>query len=162
MNDAIYAAFEQGCNVDFGLGRTELTVKGQFGSATDPFDRKRHNLQVHLRPSPRFLQIAESLPAETRYTDVHKLYINEVSTRQESYRYQPEPKLPFNQVPAGSRFFYLHGGNIRLIGEDERVGVTLRSLESGEEWFFPLDPRHFPVNEASAVTMRLVSRVTIQ
>lgn len=155
MNDAIYEAFEQGFNVDFGLGRTELTVKGQFSAPADPFDRKRHSLQVHLRPSPRFLQIADSLPAETRYTDVHKLFINEVSTVQESYRYQPEPKLPFNQLPAGSRFFYLHGGNIRLLGEDERVGITLRNLESGEEWFFPLSPSYFPVNEASAVTLLL-------
>lgn len=47
----IYDAIEEGYNVDFGFGRTELTVNGPFESLYEKFDPNRHTLAPRLRPS---------------------------------------------------------------------------------------------------------------
>ena len=46
----IYDAIEEGYNVDFGFGRTELTVNGPFETLYEKFDPNRHTLAPRLRP----------------------------------------------------------------------------------------------------------------
>ena len=46
----IYDAIEEGFNVDFGFGRTEITLNGSFESLYEKFDPERHTLAPRLRP----------------------------------------------------------------------------------------------------------------
>ena len=53
----IYDAIEEGFNVDFGFGRTEITLNGSFESLYEKFDPERHTLAPRLRPSPELKPI---------------------------------------------------------------------------------------------------------
>ena len=59
----IYDAIEEGYNVDFGFGRTELTVNGPFETLYEKFDPNRHTLAPRLRPSPQLKQRVGNLRA---------------------------------------------------------------------------------------------------
>lgn len=58
MLEEIYLAIEDGFNIDFDLGRIEVTVNGSFESLFSKFDREEHTLAPRLRPSPRLRQCA--------------------------------------------------------------------------------------------------------
>lgn len=133
MVEEMYRAFEDGFNVDFDLGRTELTVNGRFNGAHDKFDKKRHSLNVCLRPSARLNQIADYVPAQTDHFYANIPHITEVNTLDKpSGR---DAVMPFNTVPAGSdRPIFIHGMRLKLMGDLPDVGVTLRNLESGESY----------------------------
>lgn len=53
IKNEIYEAIEEGFNVDFGFGRTEITASGSFESLGEKFNRKKHTLTPCLRPSPQ-------------------------------------------------------------------------------------------------------------
>lgn len=74
----IYDAIEEGFNVDFGFGRTEITLNGSFESLYEKFDPERHTLAPRLRPSPELKQRVANLRA-----------VNE--TYQLDYNSQPRP-----------------------------------------------------------------------
>lgn len=59
----IYDAIEEGYNVDFGFGRTELTVNGPFETLYEKFDPDRHTLAPRLRPAPQLKQRVGNLRA---------------------------------------------------------------------------------------------------
>ena len=62
IKEEIYDAIEDGFNVDFGFGRTEMSVSGAFDYLNQQADRERHKLVPNLRPSPRLRQHAARIP----------------------------------------------------------------------------------------------------
>ncbi len=135
----IYAAIEEGYNVDFGFGRTELTLNGPFESLYEKFDPARHTLAPRLRPAPQLRQRVANLRAvnETYLLDSNSMprpaYV--------SLRIQPrtpDSDEPYNQIPAGEhRIISIYGERLKLVGDHPDVGITLSFPESGETWFFP-------------------------
>ena len=49
--------------MDFGFGRTELTVNGPFETLYEKFDPDRHTLAPRLRPAPQLKQRVGNLRA---------------------------------------------------------------------------------------------------
>ena len=99
----IYDAIEEGYNVDFGFGRTELTVNGPFESLYEKFDPNRHTLAPRLRPAPELKQRVANLRAvnETYQLD----YNSQPRPAYVSLRIQPrtpDRAEPYNQLGSGS------------------------------------------------------------
>lgn len=141
MNNEVYDAIEHGFNVDLGLARTELIVKGRFNSEYDKFDPDRHALEIRFRPSPRLKQVAASIPGDCQ----PGLFasgpgINEISIYREPHSGNDPSRLPFNTLPTGyDSPVFLYGRRLRLMGDHPDVGVTLRCLTTGEEARIPLN-----------------------
>ena len=138
LKEELYDALRRGLNVDFEFGRIEMGVSGAFRSALDPFDPERNQLVANLRPSPRLRQLAASIPAENMTTD---FFPNSPQPAYVSLRIEPrtaESDEPYNQLPAGThKHVSVYGRRLRLMGDHPDVGIRLRSLESGEEHFYP-------------------------
>ena len=58
-----------------------------------------------------------------------------------SLRIQPrtsDSDEPYNQLPAGEHpFISIYGDRLKLAGDSPEVGLTLRSVETGDEHFYP-------------------------
>ena len=103
----IYDAIEEGYNVDFGFGRTELTVNGPFESLYEKFDPNRHTLAPRLRPSPELKQRVANLRAvnETYQLD----YNSQPRPAYVSLRIQPrtpDSDEPYNHPDGSEEHFY--------------------------------------------------------
>lgn len=145
IKEEIYNAIEDGFNVDFGFGRMELTVNGAFISPNEEADRKRHKLVPKLRPSPRLRQSAARIPLETEVWDrpVNAPRPSCVSLEMDAD--QARNIELFNRIPAGEPpFLNIYGDRLVLLGDRPGVGIRLRCLEDGEEYFFP--PRQVVIN----------------
>lgn len=153
MKEEMYSAIEDGFNVDFGLGRTELSVHGRFLSEYEPFDPKRHNLQIHLRPSPRLIQLAGLIPAETSRFYRNQPIVNEASTDNQPRGKQKHPARAFNTAEAGSPILFFYGSRLKLMGDHPDVGITLRRCDTDEERFFT--PDQLLINEAATLCLHL-------
>ena len=122
----IYDAIEEGFNVDFGFGRTEITLNGSFESLYEKFDPERHTLAPRLRPSPELKQRVANLRAvnETYQLD----YNSQPRPAYVSLRIQPrtpDSDEPYNQLPAGEHHF------ISIYGD------RLHRPDGSEEHFYP-------------------------
>ncbi|TWV63733.1 DUF4469 domain-containing protein [Parabacteroides distasonis] len=137
----IYDAIEEGFNVDFGFGRTEITLNGPFESLYEKFDPERHTLAPRLRPSPELKQRVANLRAvnETYQLD----YNSQPRPAYVSLRIEPrtpDSDEPYNQLPAGEHHFIsIYGDRLKLMGDNPGVGILLRSCETGEERFYTAD-----------------------
>ena len=135
----IYDAIEEGFNVDFGFGRTEITLNGSFESLYEKFDPERHTLAPRLRPSPELKQRVANLRAvnETYQLD----YNSQPRPAYVSLRIQPrtpDSDEPYNQLPAGEHHFIsIYGDRLKLMGDDPRVGLYLHRPDGSEEHFYP-------------------------
>lgn len=134
----IYEAIEDGFNVDFGFGRTEITANGSFEYLGEKFNRKKHTLTPCLRPSPQLKQRTARIPVEnitqgTYANAPHPAYVS----------LEIEPRTinstePYNQLPAGRHpFVSIYGSRLKLMGDLPGVSIQLRCVETGEEYFFP-------------------------
>ena len=85
MIEEMYGAIHDGFNVDFRLGRTELTVTGRFNAPTDKFDRAKHAIRANFRPSPRLNQLIDSFPAEVSNFNANAPLPNELSIYNERH-----------------------------------------------------------------------------
>lgn len=137
MKEELYCAIEDGYNVDFDFGRTEITVSGNFDSIGDKFDNKRHTLTPCLRPSPQLKQRTARIPAEN---SSNSLFANAPHPSYVSLSIYPrtaESSEPFNQLPAGRHsFISIYGSRLTLLGDLPEVGIRLRCAETGVEQFF--------------------------
>lgn len=160
IKDEIYDAIEQGFNVDFGLARTEMVVRGRFTSESDKFDKKRHSLQARFRPSPRLNQLTGIIPAETQTGFfANGPGINEISVSNQPYSSQPDPALPLNTLPAGYTLpLFLHGRRLKLMGDHPSVGITVRCLDTGQECF--ISPRMVFINDSTLLAFQLPLALT--
>ncbi|MCD7848833.1 MAG: hypothetical protein LUH63_03270 [Parabacteroides sp.] len=136
----IYEAIEDGFNVDFGFGRTEITINGPFESVGEKFNRKKHTLTPCLRPSPQLKQRTARIPAENISYGV---FANAPRPAYVSLRIEPrtsDSTEPYNQLPAGPHHFIsIYGDRLRLMGDLPGVGVLLRCVETDEEHFYTAD-----------------------
>lgn len=143
MMDEVYGALEHGFNVDFGLGRTEMTVGGRFKSPFDKFDRKRHAIRIKLRPSPRLNQLADWFPVEVSNYYANAPLPNEVSIHNDAYRGQEGRE--FCVIPPGYRLpLFIHGRRLKIMGDDPTVGLVIRQ-EEGEKQYF-IEPHMVFIN----------------
>lgn len=145
IKNEIYNAIEDGFNVDFGFGRTEITVNGRFESIGEKFDRKKHTLTPCLRPSPQLKQRTARIPAENIS---YGIFANAPRPAYVSLRIEPrtsDSTEPYNQLPAGPHHFIsIYGDRLKLMGDLPGVGVLLRCVATGEEYFFP--PNEMSIN----------------
>ena len=138
MIGEIYNAIKDGFNVDFGLGRVEVSVNGSFTSAYDKFDRNSHQLVPSLRPSPRLRQEIGRIPAEVEHFNPHGPCPNNIST--DIRPYKREDEMPFNTLEPGlPPHVSIFGSRLKLMGDLPGVGLTLRCLETGESYFIEPD-----------------------
>ena len=136
MVSEIYKATEDGYNVDFGLGKTELTINGPFESEYEKFDPEKHTITTKLRPSPRLHQVTSHIPAENIGLSTN---VNCPRPQYISLAIEPrsnDDESPYNQIPAGDHpHVSIYGSRMKLMGDQPEVGLTIRSLETGEEYF---------------------------
>lgn len=149
MKEEIYNAIRDGFNVDFGLARTEMVVRGSFQSEFDKFDKKRHSLQTRFRASPRLNQLVDYIPISTETGFfANAPGINEISISNQPHTRLEEPPCPFNTLPAGYTLpLFLHGRRLKVMGDHPSVGITLRCLDTGEKGFVP--PREVFINDST-------------
>lgn len=145
IKQEIYEALEDGFNVDFGFGRTELSPNGGFEYLGEKFDRKKHMLVPNLRPSPQLKQRVARIPVENI---THETFANAPRPSYVSLKIEPrtsDSTEPYNQLPAGRHsFISIYGSRLTLMGDLPRVGVLLRCVATGEEYFYP--PSEMSVN----------------
>lgn len=141
----IYEAVEDGFNVDFGFGRTEITPNGSFEYLGEKFDRKKHTLIPNLRPSPQLKQRTARIPVENITLET---FANAPRPAYVSLKIEPrtfDSTEPYNQLPAGRHpFISIYGSRLTLMGDLPGVGVQLRCVATGEEYFYP--PNKMSVN----------------
>ena len=148
MLEEIYGAIEDGFNVDFGLGRTELTVGGRFKTEFEKFDRERHAIRINLRPSPRLNQLADWFPAEVIQFFPNAPLPNEVSIHND--RYLNQEGREFCVIPAGYTLpLFIHGKRLKVMGDHPDVGIVIRQ-EEGEIKYF-IEPRMVFINESPSL-----------
>lgn len=146
MIDEIYNALKDGRNVDFGLGRTELIVSGRFATPLEPFDRKRHTIQINLRPSPRLNQLADFFPVEVTNFNANEPLPNEVSIYPDPYSRQEGRE--FGVIPnAYSQPLFIHGRRLKVMGDQPGVGLHLCHLPTGATYF--IAPNYVFINQAN-------------
>lgn len=140
LKTEIYDAIEEGYNVDFGFGRTELTMNGPFETLYEEFDPDRHTLAPRLRPAPLLKQRVGNLKA---VNETYQLNYNSmprplyVSRRIEPRR--PDSDEPYNQLPPGEYHnISIYGDRLKLAGDHPEVGLTLRSTETGETYSYTI------------------------
>lgn len=105
MKEEIYQAVRDGYNVDFGLARTEVVVRGSFAYEMEPFDKERHSLQARFRPSPRLNQLMGLIPAETKTGFFPNAPgINEISVSNRPHSRMEEPPTRSTPCPPDTRF----------------------------------------------------------
>jgi len=136
----IYDALEEGYNVDFGFGRTELTVNGPFETLYEKFDPDRHRLAPRLRPAPQLRQRVGNLQA---VNETYQLNYNSMPRpTYVSLRIQPREAgsdEPYNQLPPGTHHsISIYGERLKLAGDSPEVGLTLRSTETGEAYSYTI------------------------
>lgn len=148
MKDELYNAIEDGFNVDFGFGRTEITVNGKFDSAGDKFDKKRHSLTPSLRPSLQLKQRTARIPAENTTNQQHA---NAPHPSYVSLAITPrtiDSTEPYNQLPSGYLpFVSIYGSRLKLMGNLPGVGIQLRCLETDTGYF--IGPEQVIINTVS-------------
>ncbi|MCS3065027.1 hypothetical protein NXX40_23620 [Parabacteroides distasonis] len=105
----IYDAIEEGYNVDFGFGRTELTVNGPFETLYEKFDPDRHTLAPRLRPAPQLKQRVGNLRA------VNETYPASLQLDAPPHLRQPPHPTPYvrqrralQPAPRGRASLHLH------------------------------------------------------
>ena len=134
----IYKAVEDGFNVDFGFGRTEITPNGSFEYLDEKFDSKKHTLVPNLRPSPQLKQRTARIPVENITLET---FANAPRPAYVSLKIEPrtvDSTEPYNQLPAGRHpFISIYGSRLTLMGDLPGVGVQLRCVATGEEYFYP-------------------------
>lgn len=146
MSDEIYNAIERGFNVDFCFGRTELNVLGRFTTPLEPFDRKRHAIQINLRPSPRMNQLAAWFPVEVRGFNPNAPLPNEVSIFPDAYSGQEE--RVFCEIPSTPVSpLFIHGRRIKVMGDLPDVGLHFTHELTGITHF--VAPKQIFINEAT-------------
>lgn len=155
LKEEIYLALGEGLNVDFGFGRTELTLRGAFEQPYEAFDPERHAFAPRLRPSPQLRQRVAHLKGEN---DTHRLERDSMPLPSYvSLGYKPREAgstEPYNEIPASeAHLLFVHGQRLKLAGDDPSVGITLRRLATGEEWHFN-DKWTVLVNEAACLCLR--------
>lgn len=157
MVEEIYGAIEDSFNVDFGLGRTEMTVKGRFKTEYEKFDRERHAICIKLRPSPRLNQLAGWFPAEVTPYHRNAPLPNEVSIHNDCYRQQEDRE--FCVIPANYTLpLFIHGSRLKLMGDHPEVGIIIRQ-EEGEKKYF-INPRMVFINESTHLAFMLPEPLT--
>lgn len=145
MGEEIYNAIEQGFNVDFDFGRTEIDIIGRFNTPLEPFDYKRHAIRINLRPSPRLNQLAASFPVEVKGFYPNAPLPNEVSIHQDAYSQQEDRE--FCQIPASPlRPLFIHGRRMKVMGDLPDVGLYLINQATGTRYF--IAPKMIFINES--------------
>ena len=138
IKNEIYEAIEEGFNVDFGFGRTEITASGSFESLGEKFNRKKHTLTPCLRPSPQLKQRTARIPVENI---TQETFANAPRPAYVSLKIEPrtaDSTEPYNQLPAGRHpFISIYGSRLTLMGGLPGVGVRLRCVATDEEYFYP-------------------------
>ena len=158
MMEEIYGAIEDGFNVDFGLGRTELTVNGRFKTEYEKFDRKRHAIRIKLRPSPRLNQLADWFPVEVTPYHRNAPAPTEVSNHNDPFRRQEGRE--FCVIPAGYTLpLFIHGLRIKVMGDHPEVGLVLRQEEGGDKRYF-IEPNRIFINESTRLAFMLPEVLT--
>lgn len=143
MINEIYEAMEDGFNVDFGLGRTDVVVDGAFDNPSSPFDKKQHTLVPRLYPSPRLRQCIGRIPAENYRPQQNGPQPSYASLAIEPVKH-PDPQT-FNRIPPGRHpFLSIYGKHLKLAGDLPGVGLTIRCLETGESHFY--SPHDLSIN----------------
>ena len=132
MADEIYEAIEEGFNVDIGVGRLELTVRGAFNNPNARPDRNEHVVQPNFVPSPQLKQRVANLKCINDSRDIFKprlMYINGEN------QYYPEGNpLLVNKLQMGTYpVLFLFGQKLKLEGEHPDVGLRFLS-PAGEEY----------------------------
>lgn len=157
MMEEVYGAIEDGFNVDFGLGRTEMTVGGRFKSPFDKFDRKRHAIRIKLRPSPRLNQLADWFPVEVKSGYPNAPLPNEVSIHNDPYSRQEGRE--FCVIPADYRLpLFIHGRRLKIMGDDPSNGLLIRQ-EEGEKQYF-IEPHMVFINMSTQLAFMLPEALT--
>lgn len=143
MINEIYDAIEDGYNVDFGLGRTDVVVDGPFESVLSSFDKKIHTLIPRLYPSPRLKQCVGRIPGENYHPTKNGPRPSYASLSIEPF--DRDSGETFNCIPAGKHpFVSIYGNFLKLVGDLPGVGLTIRCLETGESYFY--SPRDLAIN----------------
>ena len=125
--DEIYSALEDGFNVDFGLGRTDLSVGGTFVNTGDDFDPDRHTFSFHLRPSPRLMQLAEHLKGDN--FNGPQRAPRPATIRPAMPEQWPVDKKLGKALPYGCPSFEVEGDQLKVMGDHPDTGLTLRRLD---------------------------------
>lgn len=135
MINEIYEATEDGFNVDFGLGRTDVVVDGAFDNVWSPFDKHQHTLAPRLYPSPRLKQCVGRIPAENIRPQQNGPQPDYASLAIEPLKHRDA--ATFNRIPPGRHpFVSIYGKHLKLAGDLPGVGLTIRCLETGESHFY--------------------------
>ncbi len=143
MVSTLYWAVRMGYEVDFGFGRTQLSVSGNFSEiGINGFDPELHRLEMTLCPSPRLQQCAAYRPVKVEFGNKSPLAPAPMYVSRKL-----SPKAPrdgsVNKLPAGScNAFFIYGKRLMLMGDHPDVGVVLRCLSTGESTFYPTEEMH--------------------
>lgn len=157
MIDEMYNAIEDGFNVDFGLGRTELIVTGRFNSPNDKFDRERHAIRANFRPSPRLNQLTDWFPAEVSNFYENAPLPNEVSIYNE--RHNDGMAYEFCCIPPDYTLpLFIHGRRVKVMGDHPEVGIVIRQEEGDKRYF--IEPRFVFINEAAHLAFQVPEPLT--
>lgn len=158
MAEEIYKALEDGFNVDFGFGRTELIVTGRFKTEYEKFDRTRHAIRINLRPSPRLNQLASCFPVEITRFNPNAPLINEISIHNDPYRRQEGRE--FCVIPAGYTLpLFIHGHRLKIMGDHPQTGIVVRQEEEDGKVYFIESNRVF-INESTRLAFMLPEPLT--
>ena len=102
IKNEIYEAIEEGFNVDFGFGRTEITASGSFESLGEKFNRKKHTLTPCLRPSPQLKRHA-SRSKTSRRKRSPMLRVRPMSASRSNLALLTAPNLTISFLPDAIR-----------------------------------------------------------
>lgn len=104
---------------------------------------------ARFRASSRQNQLVSSIPTATETGFfANAPGINEISTSNQPHSSQSDPTFPFNSLPSGYTLpLFLHGRRLKLMGDHPSVGITLRRLDTRQEYFIP--PQMVFINDSN-------------
>lgn len=140
LKEEIYRAIEEGHNVDFGFGRTELTMQGSFSHDEERYDPSRHTLTARLRSSPQLRQRVASLKVINDTNRKRRLQptLNYISLSNQPR--DPLARTPINQLPAGEyHHLFIYGDRLKIEGDHPEVGLWLGNPDYEERFYTARD-----------------------
>lgn len=142
MTDEVYQGIADGFNVDFGLGKTELSIGGEFATVDATVDKKRNFIKGHLLSSPRLKQYSSNLPMKnvTQNMEEIKPELIEISLNVNPTPSETLATANLNVLPAGKQLHVsIFGKHLKVSGKLPGCGITIRNLDKKKEYFISKD-----------------------
>lgn len=137
-----------GASIDFGLGHINLKAKGVFAGEQAKWEYDKHSLSIQFKPSKKLKNAVNNCRVKVRGKVAPSIGINTITDLLSG---------SVNKYLSRGGGVILDGKNIKIVGDEEDVGISLVNLENSKEYLisFKFIGTNYPTNLFFAIPVGL-------